>query len=97
MTSNVVRTSLRNDDFKRITFGFERPFKLGGGPLGKQRAALGQPRGVGRCKVSLLMRISDEIEEHLVGPGGMKAVVRCPQIEVIPEAHTALDTSMPLD
>ena len=42
------------------------------------------------------MGITDDVKEHLLGPGCVETVVHRPQVEMAPESHPALTGPGPL-
>ena len=90
MAAHVVRPPFFDHDLQGVTLGLERPFELGRGPLGEDRASSSDTVASGVGEVVLFMRIGDQVKEHLVGPGGVEAVVQRSQIEMVAEPYPSL-------
>src|SRR4051794_39732423 len=88
MTAYVVRAAFVPDDVERV--GETAPLELCVGPGREPAGAVARDRVRGRCEIVRLVRIRRHIEQHLVVPMPVVAVVPRPQIEVVTPAHAAL-------
>ena len=90
MAPHVVGTALFDHDLQGVPLGWSARPSWVVGPLGEDRPPSSE-RGVRRLgQVALLVRIIDQVEEHLFRPCSMEAVVKCSKVQMAAESHPSL-------
>jgi hypothetical protein len=89
VVADVERTALTAHDVQRVDLE-AGVVQLRGGPLLEDRPSRPDRRRVGGGEVDGLVRVLGDIEEHLVRPGPVVAVVPRPEVEVVTPADPTL-------